>query len=105
MYRDQSVGAIEEGSTGAEQRSILTAIRENIFSRFEGVHLPLLWEPDALEFIPFTLANSTETNEPDERLLGIPFGPPLINPIGEASIDTFGGPSFPGLSEFGGGRI
>jgi len=76
-----------------ERPSILTTIREHIFSRLAGVHLPLLWEPDSLEFIPFTVANKSESDESENEFLGLPLtslgsslssflGPPLVPPLG-----------------------
>ena len=51
-----------EGSATDEKESMLAILRRLIFSRLPELHLPLLWEPDALEFIPFTLANTNNVD-------------------------------------------
>ena len=118
------MASIEE-ETPVERKSIITTIREHIFSRISGIHLPLLWEPDALEFIPFTIRNNSDVTETEEEELpeifkpfglgplepisfGLePLGPPLVNPfasaLSESIVDPYESPGFPSLSEYNGG--
>ena len=70
VYRtpEQSTFVYEE-EFRQERSSALSQLRDHVFSRFPQLQLPLLWEPEILEFIPFTLKNNTIFGEYDADLL------------------------------------
>ena len=73
---------------------MLAILREHIFSRLSGVHLPLLWEPDSLEYIPFTVTNNSESTEEEDGFPGLP----LLPELGPALVPSLGSPFTPPLN-------